>query len=152
MTLPDFCYATFSMKEYFRKNPSIYDLVLEDMKKEILVSYSVLYGNKSVTKFGLLRNNSKYVVNTILCNRIKFDDNKLECIIMGLNCEDCQNCEFTSVIGECFKCCSSDVDIIDIDSTIFKNIIDYHNSGDLVYSYWDENQDESGDDLDYNHC
>jgi hypothetical protein len=83
---------------------------------------------------------------------MKFDDNKLECIIMWLNCEDCQNREFTSVIGECFNCSSSDVDIIDIDSNKFKNIIDYHNSGDLDYSYFDGDEDESGDDLDYNEC
>ena len=48
LTFPDFCKSTLSMKEYFRKNPTIYDLLLEDMKKETLVSYSVLYGDKCV--------------------------------------------------------------------------------------------------------
>jgi hypothetical protein len=152
VSLTDFCYATFSLKEYYHKNSSIYDFVLEDMKKETLVSFCVLYGNKGDTKFCFLCNNSKYVVNTVLCNRMKFDDKKMECIIMGLNCENCQNREFTSVIGECFNCSSSDVDIIDIDSNKFKNIIDYHNSGDLVYSYFDGDEDESGDDLDFDEC
>jgi hypothetical protein len=83
---------------------------------------------------------------------MKFDDNKLECMIMGLNCEDCQNREFTSVIGECLNWSSSDVDIIDIDSNKFKSKIDYHNSGDLVYSYFDGDEDKSGDYLDYYEC
>ena len=102
--------------------PSIYDLVLEDIKKETLVSLSVLYGNEGDTKLSLLRNSSNYVVNTILCDRMKFDDNKLECILMGLNCEDCQNREFTRLESECFNSCSLNVIVIDIDYSKFKKI------------------------------
>ena len=111
-----------------------------------------MYGNEGDTKFSLLRYSSNYFVNTILFHRMKFVDNKLECILMGLNCEDCQNREFTRLESECFNSCSLYVIVIDIDSSKFKKIIESHNSGDIVYSYWEREEEESGDDFNYTEC
>jgi hypothetical protein len=50
---PDFCYATFSLKKYFEKNPSIFELIKKDLKQIKLRfhhQYKGFHGDVSIFK------------------------------------------------------------------------------------------------------
>jgi hypothetical protein len=103
---PDFCYATFSLKKYFEKNPSIFELIKKDLKQIKLRFHHQYKGfNGDVSLFKQLRTSCKYDINTFLGDRMVIDKNDgLDCVILGNTSDDCPHLELTSHVDDC-NCC-----------------------------------------------
>jgi hypothetical protein len=140
---PDFCYAPFSLKEHFENNPSIFEQLKKDLK-QIKLRFHQQY-NGDVSIFKQLRTSCKYDINTILGDRMVIDQNDgLNCIMLGNTSDECPHIEFTSHVDDCY-CCPKNFELISISSDKFQRIFDFHNSGDIIYSYWKSDDESSAD-------
>jgi hypothetical protein len=142
----DFCYATFSLKKYFEKNPSIFELIKKDLKQIKLRFHHQYKGfNGDVSLFKQLRTSCKYDINTILGDRMVIDKNDgLDCVMLGNTSDECPHLELTSHVDDC-NCCPNNLKLISLPSDKFQKIFDFHNSGDIIYSYWNSDDESSAD-------
>jgi hypothetical protein len=143
---PDFCYATFSLREYFENNPSIYKIIKKDLKRIKLrfnQQYKAFHGDFSI--FRQLRTSCKYAINSILGDRMVLNKNEgLDCIMLGNTGDECPHLELTSHMDDCY-CCPRNFECISLPSDKFQRIFDFHNSGDIIYSYWNSDDESSAD-------
>jgi hypothetical protein len=131
---PDFCYATFSLNDFFILNPSILTKLKEDLYHTLLQTNHPTDNDISI--FEQLKSSSKYEINFMLGERMILGDQDIDCVMLGNTCDQCINREFTSAEEDCFKC-PKEVEIFSINSKKFEEIINYQSKGDIWYSYRD---------------
>jgi hypothetical protein len=66
----------------------------------------------------------------------------LDCVMLGNTSDECPHLELKSHVDDC-NCCPKNFKLISLPSDKFQKIFDFHNSGDIIYSYWNSDDESS---------